>query len=82
MLASRERRSLYYATQRADPDAVKALIEAEANVNAKNNRDMTPLHLAQLELASSEQNRGDAYKRRVQDVIDLLLAAGALPDRQ
>jgi ankyrin repeat protein len=75
---------LYYATQRADPDAVKALIEAGANVNAKNDRDMTPLHLAQLELASesSRQNRGDAYKSRVQDVIDLLLAAGALPDRQ
>jgi ankyrin repeat protein len=76
--------SLYYATQRADPDAVKALIEAGANVNAKNDRDMTPLHLAQLELASesSNHNRGDAYESRVQDVIDLLLAAGALPDRQ
>ena len=77
--------ALYYATQRADPDAVRALLEAGANVNAKNDKGVSPLHLAQLELASdkaSTQSRGEVHKRRVQDVIDLLLAAGALPDRQ
>ena len=72
--------ALYYAAQRADPDAVSALIDAGANVNAKNDKGMSPLHLAQRELASDEsptQGRGDVHKRRVQDVIDLLLAAGA-----
>jgi ankyrin repeat protein len=75
--------ALYYATQRADADAVRALLEAGANVNAKNDKGMSPLHLAQLQLESrnfSTQSAGDQYKRRVQDVIDLLLAAGALPD--
>ncbi len=77
--------ALYYAAQRADPDAVSALLDAGANVNATNDKGMSPLHLAQLELASDEsptRGRGDVHKRRVQDVIDLLLAAGALPDRQ
>lgn len=77
--------ALYYATQRTDVDAVRALLEAGANVNAKNNKGMSPLHLAQLELDSrkfSTQSAADGYKRRAQDVIDLLLAAGALPDRQ
>lgn len=78
--------ALYYSTQRADPDAVKALIEAGANVNAKNDKNMSPLHLAQLELAvdrsSSPQSRGPEHEKQVQSVIDLLVAAGALPDRQ
>jgi ankyrin repeat protein len=77
--------ALYFATQRADADAVRALLEAGANVNAKNDKGMSPLHLARLELDSrkfSTQSAGDEYKRRVQDVIDLLLAAGALPDGQ
>ena len=78
--------ALYYATQRANPDEVMALIEAGASVNAKNDKNMSPLHLAQLELASDRfSKRGlgpDEHERRVQSVIDLLLAAGALPDPQ
>lgn len=78
--------ALYYSTQRADPDAVKALIEAGANVNAKNDKNMSALHLARLELAadrsSSRQSRGPEHEKQVENVIDLLVAAGALPDPQ
>lgn len=78
--------ALYYSTQRADPDAVKALIEAGANVNAKNDKNMSPLHLAQIELvvdrSSSPQGRGPEHEKQVQSVIDLLAAAGALPEPQ
>jgi ankyrin repeat protein len=77
--------ALYYSAQRADQDAVKALIEEGANVNAKNDKNMSPLHLAQLELAAdrfSKQGRGPEHERQVQSVIDLLVAAGALPDPQ
>jgi hypothetical protein len=51
----------------------------------KNDKNMSPLHLAQLELAadrsSSRQSRGPEHEKQVQSVIDLLVAAGALPDR-
>ena len=73
--------ALSYAAQRADPDAVKALIEAGANVTARNNRGMAPLDRAQLELGSGDFWDGvvrDARKERVQSVIELLLGAGAL----
>jgi ankyrin repeat protein len=78
--------ALYYSTQRADPDAVKALIEAGANVNVKNNRKMSPLHLAQIELEAdrspSSQNRGPEHEKQVERVMDLLVAAGALSETQ
>ncbi|HEV2397323.1 MAG TPA: ankyrin repeat domain-containing protein [Candidatus Sulfotelmatobacter sp.] len=73
--------ALYYATQRADPDAVKALLEVGANVTTRNNRGMAPLDRAQLELGPDDFWDGvvrDARRERVQRVIELLLGAGAL----
>src|SRR5215467_4847318 len=65
---------------------VKMLIAAGASVNAKNDKNMSPLHLAQLELAAdrstSNQSRGPEHEKQVQSVIDLLVAAGARPETQ
>jgi ankyrin repeat protein len=74
--------ALYYATQRADQDVVKALIEGGANVNLKDDKETSALHLANLEFLDDfpDKRFSDAHKKRVQSVIDLLLAAGALPD--
>ena len=77
------RTALHYAAQQADPDVVRALIKAGASVNARDDKDMSPLDLARLELRSqnfADKSLGDAYKNRVQRVIDLLLASGASPD--
>jgi ankyrin repeat protein len=76
------RTALHYATQRADSEVVRVLIEAGAEVNAKDDKGMTSLKLANLQLRSS--NFGglhDAYKTRVQKVIDLLAASGAKADQ-
>jgi hypothetical protein len=77
--------ALYWATQRADPEVVRVLIEAGANVNAKVDMGMSALQLAKAELLSSEndfsdKDMRDAYKTRVQKVIDLLVASGAKED--
>src|SRR5215467_10492959 len=45
--------SLYWATQRVDPDAVQALIKAGANVNAKDDKGISALKLAKLEAAQT-----------------------------
>lgn len=76
--------ALYYATQRADPEVVRALIAAGADVNARDDKGRSALQLASLELRSdkcfSNQAYLDAYRAKVQKVIDLLVASGAKAD--
>jgi hypothetical protein len=76
--------ALYYAAQQADPDVVQALIKAGANVNAKDDRGISAYQLARLELLSDfpDKSLREAYQNRVQEVIDLLLEAGASTDLQ
>ncbi len=77
--------ALHWAVQRADPDTVRALIKAGANVNAKDDKGMSPLRLANVELRDDrfkDKSLRDAYKSRVQNVIDLLAAAGASADEK
>jgi ankyrin repeat protein len=72
--------ALYWATQQADPDVVRVLIEAGACVNAKDDKGMSALQLAKLELLDEnfpDKGLRDAYKERVQRLIDLLVASGA-----
>src|SRR3989442_1151138 len=57
--------ALMYAAPYGTPDLVRTLIDAGAQINAKDIRDMTPLMLA---VASETQNP---------DVVRLLLAKGA-----
>jgi ankyrin repeat protein len=77
--------ALYWATQRADPEVVQVLLEAGASVNAKDDKGMSAPQLAKAELLSSEndfsdKDMRDAYKARVQKVIDLLVASEARKD--
>jgi len=78
------RTALHFATQQADPDVVRTLIRAGANVTAKDDKGMSALELAKLQLQSehlSDKSLSDAYKNRVQNIIDLLIGSGASADR-
>ncbi len=75
--------ALYWATQQADPEVVRVLIKAGANVNAKDDQGMSALQLAKLDLRAediADKGLRDAYKTRVQKVIDLLVSSGAKDD--
>jgi hypothetical protein len=72
--------ALHYAAGQGNPDVVKALIDAGADVNAKDDNERSVLKLAKLQFRYPEyfrdKRRSDAYNGRVQKVIEILLAAG------
>lgn len=75
--------ALYYATARADPDVVRVFVKAGANVNVRDDKGMSVLHLAKLQLPAeniTDKGTREAYQSRVRLVIDLLVRAGASDD--
>jgi ankyrin repeat protein len=60
--------ALHFATRTKNPAVVKLLIEAGANVNAKDDEGITPLHQGLLQYPVNLE------------MTEMLLAAGAKPD--
>jgi ankyrin repeat protein len=73
--------ALHWAASQGDADGVKLLIEAGATVNAKDDKGVTPLALAKQRLCCSgpfaDDHTREAQQKRSQDVIEVLVAAGA-----